>query len=725
MQSVDSILPRKVRVDDVIREVRSYLDNPDIELIRRAYVFAMRHHEGQLRKSGVPYVDHPIATSYLLSKMHLDEVTIATGLLHDTLEDCEAVDMEMVVSLFGEEISQLVDGVTKIGKMQFSSLEQQQAENFKKILVATAKDVRVILVKLADRLHNMLTLEFVVREKRTRIARETMEIYVPLAQRLGMQWVKTALEDLSFRFLDPQDYYDLVLKLSRGRKERDKYIEEVIGILGDLLAQHSIQSEVSGRVKSIYSISRKMQKQNLEFEEVMDIIAFRIILSSVAECYEVLGLIHSIWKPIPGRFKDYIALPKANMYQSLHTTVIGPKGERMEVQIRTHEMHRIAMYGVAAHWRYKEIGIGQKDGQKYDWLRQIMEWHRETEDPRAFLASLKTDLFSDEVYVFTPRGDVLAFPNGATPIDFAYRIHTQVGHTCTGAKINGRIVPLKYELKSGDRVEILTKKDQKPNRDWLHIVKTSTAKQKIRSHLKAEEHERSLAAGRSILDKELSRYKKNLNRLEKSGDLDKVAEKYHYKTVETMLAGIGYGKLSVKYVLEEIVGPEKLESGPVETAIDRLLRPLKRKKTSGIKIQGIDDVLFRMAKCCNPVPGESIAGFVTRGRGITVHAADCPIALDLDEERRVEVEWDLADDHQMVLIPISALVHDQAGILAAITNAIGFLEVNIHEIHSSTLSDSNVEIKLVLEIKDISQLDRVLVEVRKLQGVMETRRLRN
>ena len=724
MQSVDSILPKRVRIDDVIREVRAYLENPDLELIRRAYVFSMKHHEGQLRKSGAPYVEHPIATSYLLARMRLDEVTITTGLLHDTVEDCATVDDEMVKELFGAEIAQLVDGVTKIGLMQFSSLEHQQAENFKKILMATARDVRVILVKLADRLHNMFTLEYVAREKRQRIARETMEIYVPLAHRLGMQWVKTSLEDLSFRFLDPRAYYDIVLRLSRGRKAREKFIEEVISLLKNLLAQHNIQGEVSGRLKSIYSINKKMLAQNLEFEGVMDIIAFRIILASVAECYEVLGLIHSLWKPIPGRFKDYIALPKANMYQSLHTTVIGPKGERMEVQLRTQEMHRVAMFGIAAHWRYKEGGAVDKDGRKFDWLRQLMDWHRETEDPRAFLAGLKTDLFSDEVYVFTPKGDVFAFPKGATPVDFAFRIHTQVGNTCVGAKANGRMVPLRYEMQSGDRMEIITRKDQKPSRDWLQFVKTSTAKQKIRAVIKEEEQEHSLTAGRAILEKELSRYKLNMGKLEKSGDLLRVAEKYNYRTIDNMLAAVGYGRLSAKYVLQEIVGPEKLEAGPVESAIDRLLRPLKRKKPESIKIQGIDDVLFRMAKCCSPVPGEAIVGFVTRGRGITVHAADCAIAVTLDEERRVEVEWGEGRGQKTVPTTVAVNVQDRAGILASITNAIGALEINIHEIHSKSTDDGVAEIQFVLEIGHIQQLHKVLQEIGKIKGVISARRLR-
>ena len=725
MQSLDTLLPRKVRPDDIIREVRGYLPDPDVEIIRRAYVFAMHHHEGQTRYSGHAYIEHPIAVAYLLAKMRMDEKTIATGLLHDTLEDCAAVDKPLIANLFGDEVAELVDGVSKISQMQFSSMEHRQAENFRKILVATARDIRVLLVKLADRLHNMFTLEFVPREKRSRIARETTEIYAPLAHRLGVQWIKSALEDLSFRYLNPDAYYNLVMKLSKGRKERDKYIEEVIGVLFKLLEHNTIQAEISGRVKNLHSIYKKMQVQRLNFEEVMDIVAFRIILASVAECYEVLGLIHSQWRPVPGRIKDYIAMPKSNMYQSLHTTVIGPKSERMEVQLRSREMHRLAELGVAAHWRYKEDHGPAQEAKEFSWLRQIMEWHKEADDPRAFLSGLKMDLFSEEVYVFTPKGDVLNFPKGATPLDFAYHIHTQVGHTTVGAKVNGRIVPLRYELQSGDRIEITTKKDQTPSRDWLQLVKTGTARAKIRAYLKGEERGRSLAAGRQMLEKELHKYKISLNRLEKSGKLRTVAEKLSYKDGDSMLAGLGYGKLSMKYVLAELVDPEELGIEPVESAIDRLLRPLKRRKPGGIKIQGIDDVLFRMAKCCTPVPGEPVIGFVTRGQGISVHRADCPNALDQPEERRVDVEWDLSDETRTVATEIIVTVNDRKGVLADITNRLAMMEVNIHEVHSRTSrADGAVELVFLLPIKDIGQLEKILMDMRKLPGVLGADRIR-
>jgi GTP pyrophosphokinase len=457
----------------------------------------------------------------------------------------------------------------------------------------------------------------------------------------------------------------------------------------------------------------------------MDIIAFRIILASVAECYEVLGLIHSMWRPVPGRFKDYVALPKANMYQSLHTTVIGPKNERMEVQIRTHEMHRVAELGIAAHWRYKATGQLDRDARQFDWLRQIMEWHRESDDPRAFLSGLKMDLFQEEVYVFTPKGDVINLPKGATPLDFAYRIHTQIGNTCSGARVNGRMVPLKYELQSGDRVEVTTKKDQRPSRDWLQFVKTATARAKIRAYLKDEEHEHSLAAGRAMLEKELARYKLNFGKIEKSGELDTVATKLNYKDGPAMLAGLGYGKLSIKYILQELVDPALLEEPPKESAIDRLLRPLKRKKPGGIRIQGIDDVLFRMAKCCNPVPGEPVIGFVTRGRGITVHTADCPIAHDQPEERRVDVEWDVSRDGKTVPTEIRVHISDRKGVLADISSFITASEVNIDEIHSEHRTDETVNLNFVLQIRDIEQLTRLIGDVRKVKGVLEVERVRH
>jgi GTP diphosphokinase / guanosine-3',5'-bis(diphosphate) 3'-diphosphatase len=717
-----------IRLGDILEELRSYNSNADLDLIRKAYVFSAKVHSGQERKSGEPYLIHPLETAFILAKMRLDEASVSTGLLHDTVEDSPLTSLEEIVEKFGEEIAELVDGVTKIGQMKFSSREQQQAENFKKILLATAKDIRVILVKLADRLHNMRTLEYVNPEKRERIARETMEIYAPLAHRLGIQWIKNELEDLAFRYLNSKAYYDIVLGLSRGRKERERFIDEVIQIIRDLLSDHSIEPEIYGRVKNIYSVWRKMQAQHLEFEQIPDILAFRVILDTVPECYEVMGIIHSVWKPVPGRFKDYIALPKGNMYQSLHTTVIGPFGERIEIQMRTREMHSVAEEGVAAHWRYKEGGKSDaKADQKIVWLRQMLDWQKEVEDSKEYIDLVKVDLFPDDVYVFTPAGEVLSFQKGATPIDFAYRVHTDVGHRCSGAKVNGQIVPLDYQLKSGDRIEIITSKDHVPSRDWLKIVRSGRAKAKIRAWLKSEQHEQSLLAGRSMAEKELRRLKLSLAKVEKAGALDKAATKLGFKTPDAMMAALGYGKLSKTLFIQEVIPKEMLDDDnlPKESVLDKILRPITRKERGGIKIRGIDNVLFRLAKCCSPVPGEKVVGFVTRGRGITVHATDCNEIAALDEERLVEVEWDLADKTSTQRTGLGVIVSDRPGMLADISQVIAALKVNISDVTTSKEKDGRIRLDFHLEIKNIGELKDVIKMVATVKGVLEVERVRS
>ena len=716
-----------IRLGDILNEVRSYNSSADLDFIRQAYVFSAKVHSGQVRKSGEPYLIHPIETAFVLARMRLDEATIVSGLLHDTVEDSPMTSRAEIEELFGDEVAALVDGVTKISQMKFASRAQQQAENFKKILLATAKDIRVILVKLADRLHNMRTLEYVDNEKRLRIARETMEIYAPLAHRLGIQWIKNELEDLSFRYLDPKPYYDIVLKLSKGRREREKYIEEVKKILKDLLLKHNIKATVYGRVKNIHSIWKKMIAQKLEFEQIPDILAFRILLDTVPECYEVMGIIHSIWKPVPGRFKDYIALPKNNMYQSLHTTVVGPYGERIEIQMRSHEMHRIAEEGIAAHWRYKEGGQSdEKADQKIMWLRQMLEWQKEVEDSKEYIDLVKVDLFPDDVYVFTPQGEVLPFPKGATPIDFAYRIHTEVGHRCAGAKVNGLIVPLDYELQSGDRIEIITKDGHIPNRDWLKVVKTGTAKAKIRQWIKKQQHDQSVVTGKTLAEKELRKYKMSYSRSEKDGLFEKASKSLGYKSVENMIAALGYGKLSMTLFLQEVVPPEKQDGHlkPKETALDKLLRPITKRKTSGIKIKNIDDVLFRLARCCSPLPGEKVTGFVTRGRGITVHAFDCQELKLLDKERLLEVEWDLSDAKAMQRANIMLDVTNRPGMLAEISQAIASEKVNISKVNSQTLKDGAAQINFMVEVVSITELNDVIKRLKKLKGVIDARRVR-
>ncbi len=715
-----------IRLGDILEEVRKYNQSAQLNSIRQAYVFSAKAHSGQVRKSGEPYLIHPIETTYILAKMQMDEATLVAGLLHDSVEDCPDTSIKDIEENFGVEVAELVNGVTKIGQMKFESRAQQQAENFKKILLATAKDIRVILIKLADRLHNMRTLEYVDQKKRERIARETMEIYAPLAHRLGMQWIKNELEDLSFRYLEPKAYYDIVLKLSKGRRERENYIDEVRQVLRDLLAKHNIkEKEIYGRVKNIHSIWKKMLAQNLTFEQIPDILAFRIILDSIPECYEVMGIIHSIWKPVPGRFKDYIALPKNNMYQSLHTTVIGPYGERIEIQMRTIEMHRFAEEGIAAHWRYKEGGADdEKADKKINWLRQMLEWQKEVEDSAEYIDLVKVDLFPDDVYVFTPLGEVLSFPKGSTPIDFAYRIHTEVGHKCAGAKVNEQIVSLDYQLKSGDRIEIITKQDHVPSRDWLKLVHTGTAKAKIRQWLKVEQHEQSYSAGKTLAEKELKRYKMSFAKSEKEGRLEKAAKKLGFKNVDNLVAALGYGKLSMMAFLQEVVPAEKREGEltPKETALDRILRPIIRRQKSGIKIKNIDNLLFGLAKCCSPLPGEKIVGFVTRGRGITVHSKECPELQNLDEERKVEVSWDLSDSKAIQHAVIALEVEDKPGMLADISQVIAGQKVNIAQVTTQNLKDMGVLLNFTVEVASIDELSSVMKKLEKVKGVVHVSR---
>jgi len=716
------------RINEIIAEVSKFNSSPDIWIIQQAYVFAAKNHSGQIRNSGEPYLTHPLETAFILAKMQMDEAVIVAGILHDTVEDCPDVKIEEVKEVFGEEIAELVNGVTKISKMKFKSRAVQQAENFKKILLATAKDIRVIFIKLADRLHNMRTLEYVNSKKRGRIARETREIYAPLAHRLGMQWIKNELEDLAFRYLNSKAYYDIVLRLSKGRRERENYIEEVQQVLKDLLKKHNIEStNIYGRVKNIHSIWKKMIAQSLEFEQIPDILAFRIILDSIPECYEVMGIIHSIWKPVPGRFKDYIALPKNNRYQSLHTTVIGPYGERIEVQMRTIEMNRFAEEGVAAHWRYKEGGAqDEKADKKISWLKKVFEWYKEADDSEDFLDLFKVDLFPDEVCVFTPNGDVHSFPKGATPIDFAYKIHTEVGHKCAGAKVNEQIVALDYQLKSGDRIEIITKEDHVPSRDWLKLVHTGTAKAKIRNWIKIQQHEQSFIAGKALAEKELRRYKMSFSKAEKDGHFETAAEKMGFKNVDNMIAALGYGKLSMTAFLQEVV-PEDKQTGdlkPKENALDRILRPIIQRQRSGIKIENIDNVLFRLARCCSPLPGEKVIGFVTRGRGITVHTVDCSELGSLDEERKVEVDWDLSDKKAIQRAQINLEVRNSTGMLAEISNIIASQKVNIADVVTQDQKDIGILLSFIVEVTGIEELSRLMKKLEKVKGVIKVSRIK-
>src|SRR3954447_8243442 len=667
-----------IRLNDILEKVSAYHSDADLDLIKKAYVYSAKVHQGQVHKSGEPYLVHPLEVAGLLADLKLDEASIVAGLLHDTIEDTLA-QPEEIKELFGSEVLDLVEGVTKLGTFQSSqavSVEEKQAENFRKMLVAMTKDIRVILVKLADRTHNMRTLTHMKPESQQRIAQETLDIYAPLANRLGIQWVKIELEDHAFRYLKPTEYADVETQLEQTQKDRQKYIADVVELLKTKLKEAGLEAELQGRPKHVYSIWKKMRKNGLSsVTQLHDIVAFRLILKTVPACYEALGLIHSLWKPVPGRFKDYIAIPKPKMYQSLHTTVIGPTGERIEIQMRTEEMHRIAEEGIAAHWAYKEgKGAGGKDEQKFAWLRQLMEWQQDLKDPREFLETVKVDLFQDEVFVFTPKGDVKSLGVGSTPVDLAYAVHSEVGAHCVGAKVNGKMVPLRYKLKNGDSVEILTSPNARPNKDWLSYVKTSRAQAKIRNFIKTQQRERSIEIGRDLLDREFKRFDLNFGKILKSQDFAKAASDMGHSRPEDLVSAVGYGKLSPTNVLHKIFPQEKLKAadqvatganGTPPSALTQLFRRVaQRTRTSGgVRIGGVDDVLVGYGKCCAPVPGDPIVGFITRGRGVTVHVRGCRKAMETDPERRVDVAWDVHGEFKRV-VNLRVMSDDRKGLLA-------------------------------------------------------------
>jgi GTP pyrophosphokinase len=716
-------------LQEIESQVLTYHKAANLDLLRKAHDFALKAHAGQVRRSGDPYIVHPLAVTKIIAELRLDVPSLCAGLLHDTVEDT-ITTIEAVENLFGEEVAQIVDGVTKLSKIQFSNKEERQAENFRKMIVAMAKDIRVLLVKLADRTHNMRTLEHMVPHKQEQIAQETLDIYAPLANRLGIQWMKVELEDLSFRYLNPEAYRAIADKLKKKRREREKYIEEVIEILRNELSQYGLPGEVSGRPKHFYSIWRKQQDQGLEFEQIHDLVAFRIILDTVPQCYEVLGIIHNLWKPIPGRFKDYIALPKPNLYQSLHTTAIGHKGERVEVQIRTHEMHRVAENGIAAHWVYKEDkAVPGPDEERFAWLRQLMEWQMELTDPTEFLETVRVDLFSDEVYVFTPKGDVVALPRESTPVDFAFAIHTEVGNRCVGAKVNGRLVPLRYHLRNGDTLEVLTSPKQRPSKDWLKFAKTSRARAKIRHHVRIEERARSRELGLELLDKELRRYDLSYAKLERTGKLEEVCKAMKVQTGDELLIEIGYGKIEPRHVAERAVPPERFAQPAAEEPkkpglIAKIIRRVTGTSGSqGIKVQGLDDVLVRFGKCCNPVPGDEIVGFITRGRGITVHTKVCEKGLDTDPARRLQVTWDLGTKCPRT-VAVKVITVDKPGLLASMSQAFAEAGINITEANCRTTEDHRAVNTFEVTINDLKQLKGAMKRLEQIDGVVSVERVR-
>lgn len=704
-----------VTIDSLIKKVLSYNPEADVELLKKAYIFSREAHCSQLRVEGTPYIGHPLAVADILADMRMDVPTIAGGLLHDTIEDTET-SVNDIKDIFGDEIAFLVDALTKLSKIEFKTKEEAQAENFRKMLLAMSEDLRVIIIKFADRLHNMRTIQYLPENKQRRIATETIEIYAPLANRLGIGWLRIELEDLSFKVLMPELYEDLVKKVNKRKEDQEGYLKEVATILERKLKEEGLSGRVSWRIKHFYGIFQKMQRQGITFDQVHDVLGLRIITDTKANCYTIMGLIHSLWTPIPGRFKDYIAMPKSNMYQSLHTTVIGPKGERIEFQIRTEEMHKIAEEGIASHWKYKEKGyIEEKDSKYISWLRELIQSQKELKDAREFLEALKGEVVPDVVYVFTPKGEIKELPAGSTPIDFAYSIHTQIGHRCVGAKINGRLVPLRYQLKNGDTVEIITSPTHGPSRDWLKFVVTQRAKNRIKQWIKTEERKQSIDLGTRLLETEMRKHNLKLTAY-KNEELKNLAKTFSMQSFEDLLVSIGYGKVSPHQVVNRLQ-PER----PSEEIVEKVSKP--RKEAKGISIKGIDRILYHTARCCYPVPGDNLVGFVTRGRGVTIHRRDCPNleSIAVDTERLIEVEWK-PENESTTTARLLVETIDKPGIIAALSSLISSANVNITHLHASSTSDKKAHITLNLEVRDKVQLIGLMHKIVQTEGVIRVKR---
>jgi GTP diphosphokinase / guanosine-3',5'-bis(diphosphate) 3'-diphosphatase len=721
-----------IRIHEILEKTGAFLSASDQALIQKAYVFSAAAHAGQVRLSGESYLSHPLEVANILAGHDLDAYTITAGLLHDTVED-SGVTVKEVKEQFGEEVAAIVDGVTKIGKMSFTSKEEAQAENIRKMILAMAEDIRVILVKLADRLHNMRTLEFQKSFKQQLVGQETLDIYAPLANRLGLYNIKTELEDLALKYLKPDVYQQIAKGVQAHQSAGDAYIEKVIALISGLLSKNDIPFEVFGRLKHIYSIYHKMLQQSLDLDHIYDLIAFRVVVPGIRDCYAVLGLIHSIWKPVPGRFKDYISMPKANMYQSLHTTVIGPDGERIEIQIRTQEMHRLAEYGVAAHWSYKEGSkISAKDVGRFSWLRQILDWQRELKDPREFMTSLRFDLFQDEVYVFTPRGEVKELPEGATPVDFAYLIHTEVGDRCAGAKVNGRLVPLQTQLKNGDSVEIITEQGKNPSRDWLKFVKTAKARTRIKHWIRTEERERSIGLAREMLEKEGRKAGVNFTKLLKKGDLEPIAKEFSFRAVDDLLSAVGYARITPQQILNRLQPKEEKKPKPEPTAAEVRKevaeiesakgRAEQKSRGEGVRVKGVDDVLVQFARCCNPVPGDAIVGYISRGRGVTVHTSNCPNVQLFEPERLLNVSWEGEKEKSFPTV-IKILCRNLSGVLSEIASILAEEKVNIDSGTFRSIIDGTSEMVFTVEVFDTAHLYRAIDKLSGIEAVMEVSRM--
>ena len=710
---------KTITVDDLIGQIKAYSPSAETQIVKTAYDFSSKAHKNQRRVSGEPFLFHPLKVAQIIAQLKLDIPSVVAGLLHDTIEDT-GLDKSEIEKSFGQEISFLVDGVTKIGKIEFKTREEKQAENFRKMILSMSEDIRIILIKLADRLHNMRTLQYLSEDKQQRIAQETLDIYAPLANRLGIGWMKTELEDLCLRSLKTEIYHDLVRMVAKRRGEREKFVETVITMINKSMDHHGLKATVLGRPKHLYSIYQKMERQEIPFEEVYDLAAVRIITDTNINCYTILGLIHSLWRPVQGRFKDHIGVPKSNGYQSLHTTVVGPKGQHVELQIRTEEMNQVAEEGIAAHWRYKEKGqLDSKESQAFGWLRQLVEWQKDLTNTRQFLDSVKIDLFPDEVYVFTPKGDLKELPDASTPIDFAYSIHTEIGNHCTGAKVNGKLVSLRYRLQTGDMVEINTSPHQFPSRDWLRMVRTSRAKAKIRHWVKIEERKRSLHIGKGLLTRALQNHSLSPTEVLRSEQLANLLHDFGVQGLDDLFIAIGYGRVSTHQVISKLQPSKKLQASIVEKLIKKI-----GIRERAVRVKGVGDLLIHLSRCCNPVPGDQIIGFITRGRGLSIHRANCPNIdeLDYDKDRLIEVTWEV---QKTVTHPvkISVLAADRSGMLASISAAISSAKANISHADVTIREDKKALLDFVVDVLDTVHLDKALKNIRKVDGVIHARRI--
>jgi guanosine-3',5'-bis(diphosphate) 3'-pyrophosphohydrolase len=720
----------------LLAKVAANRPQDDLEIIRKAYEFSLKHHEGQSRASGEPYLIHPLEVSLVLADMKLDSTAIAAGLLHDAIEDTPVTD-EDVRREFGDQVAHIVEGVTKIDRINFASREERQAENVRKMVLAMVDDIRVVLIKLADRLHNMRTLKHLPEERRQHVARETLEIYAPLAHRLGMGKVRGELEDLAFRYVDPIGYEQVRTAVESRRQAGEKFLNGIVKILQQKLKENGVETVVETRIKRLYSIHQKLMRQRITVDQVYDLLAIRIITKSVRDCYTVLGSIHQMWRPVPGRIKDFIAMPRPNLYQSLHTTVMTEGGHQFEVQIRTEEMHKMAEEGIAAHWKYKDGSpVSAKDEQRLAWLRQVVEWQQDVKDPSEFLSSLKVDLYPEEVYTFTPKGKVVILPRDATAIDFAYAIHTEVGHTCVGSKVNGRIVPLRNKLRNGDVVEIMTQPGHNPSRDWLGFAKSSRAKNKIRHWLNIHQRERAIEIGKKLIEKQARKYRLAMKNFDEK-ELDKIAQEYGVGTSQDLMAGIGYGKFSARQILGKL-SPGLGEETAVEeqpktlSTLGTVMRRVfgQSAETSAIKVKGHNDLLVYRARCCNPIRGEEIVGYVTRGKGVAVHAVSCPNVTNLmyEPDRRIAVEWskpakkDTVEGSSRYPVKLTVFCDDRSGMLKQLTAVISDDDANIRNIEART-ADSQATIDMVIDIEDVKHLERIMAGLRKIPGIRDVQRL--